>query len=140
VEKFLAKLVISLGIILTLLAVTGGTDLVYSAFAATPASPNSTLTGQQQDPQNSPISYISSQAYFESAQVALNFLDESIGLANHADCYTCHSGTPSVSSALINSEINQVIWMQRHIEVDMECAGCHTQRVGGLFGHFGGDD
>jgi hypothetical protein len=75
VEKFLVKIIISAGIILTLLAVTGGPDLVYSAFAATSTNPTSTLMNQDQNHESSSISYMNSQVYFQSAQVAANYLE-----------------------------------------------------------------
>ena len=127
-EKFLVKIIISAGIILTLLAVTGGPDLVYSAFAATSTNPTSTLMNQDQNHESSSISYMNSQVYFQSAQVAANYLESTTKISQHTNCYFCHGSIPSLCSSITSAENNQVIWLQRYMGLTIECAGCHTQR------------
>jgi hypothetical protein len=126
VEKFLVKIIISAGIILTLLAVTGGHDLVYSAFAAPSASPTLTLLSHDQNLDNLSTTYMNSQVYFQGPQVAINYLNETNNLSKHAYCYSCHGSTSSVFSSITNAENNQVIWLQGYMGLTIECAGCHT--------------
>jgi hypothetical protein len=130
VEKFLIKIVISVGIILALLAVTGGTDLVYSAFAAPSTRSTSPITGQNQDPLDHSVAYQSSLGYFQSAQLAINYLDGASNFSVRTDCYLCHGAASSVFSTIANAENSQSFWLQRHIGLTIECAGCHTQKTG----------
>lgn len=125
---------------MALLAVTGGTDLAYSAFAAPSTGLAKTLLSQSQNLNMASSVYGYRQGYSQSVKAAVFYLNGTTNLGEHASCHFCHGSMTSIYSSMANSESDQAITPQLQIGLTIECTGCHIQRSGQSLGHFGGDD
>ena len=139
-KKHLIKTVIILGAILALLAVTGGTDLVYSVLAAPSTGLATTLLSQSSNLDTVSSVYGYRQGYSQNIQAAAFYLYDTTNLGEHAYCHYCHGSMSTIYTSMANGESDQAITVQLQIGLTIECAGCHIQRPVQSLGHFGGDD